>query len=96
MGGVLVYDVTDPRAPVRVDYLNTREDWTTDDPGTVLATAGDLGPEGLAFIPASASPTGEPLLMGRQRSERHDRHLPGRAELPSAGRQAAFRPRAAA
>jgi hypothetical protein len=63
MGGVLVYDITDPRAPVRVDYLNTREDWTTDDPGTVLAAAGDLGPEGLAFIPAEASPTGEPLLM---------------------------------
>lgn len=63
MGGVLVYDITDPQAPVRVDYLNTREDWTTGDPGTVLATVGDLGPEGLAFIPAENSPTGEPLLM---------------------------------
>ncbi|MBA3598792.1 MAG: choice-of-anchor I family protein [Methylibium sp.] len=63
MGGVLVYDITDPRAPVRIDYLNTREDWTTEDPGTVLATVGDLGPEGLAFISADDSPTGEPLLM---------------------------------
>lgn len=63
MGGVLVYDITDPRAPVRIDYINTREDWTTDDPSTVLATVGDLGPEGLAFIAAENSPTGEPLLM---------------------------------
>ncbi|PKO67956.1 MAG: alkaline phosphatase [Betaproteobacteria bacterium HGW-Betaproteobacteria-16] len=63
MGGVLVYDITDPKAPVRMDYLNTREDWTTEDPSTVLDTAGDLGPEGLAFIPAQDSPTGKPLLL---------------------------------
>jgi hypothetical protein len=63
MGGVLVYDITDPQSPVQVDYLNTREDWTTADPGSVLATAGDLGPEGLTFIPAADSPTGDALLM---------------------------------
>ncbi|MDO9437550.1 choice-of-anchor I family protein [Hydrogenophaga sp.] len=63
MGGVLVYDITVPTAPKRVDYLNTREDWTTANPGTVLATAGDLGPEGLVFIPAARSPNGKPLLV---------------------------------
>lgn len=63
MGGVLVYDITDPTAPVRVDYLNTREDWTTADPSTVQATVGDLGPEGLVFIPAKDSPNGKPLLL---------------------------------
>lgn len=63
MGGVLVYDITDPKAPVRMDYLNTREDWTTEDPSTVLDTVGDLGPEGLAFIPANDSPNGKPLLL---------------------------------
>ncbi|NLX16445.1 MAG: hypothetical protein GXY45_05675, partial [Ramlibacter sp.] len=31
------------------------------DPSTVKA--GDLGPEGLAFIPAAQSPNGKPLLM---------------------------------
>ena len=31
--------------------------------GTVLATAGDLGPEGLVFIPAAQSPNGRPLLV---------------------------------
>ncbi|OJV63683.1 choice-of-anchor I family protein, partial [Hydrogenophaga sp. 70-12] len=63
MGGVLVYDITNPAAPQRLDYLNSREDWTTADPGTVLATAGDLGPEGLVFIPADRSPDGTPLLV---------------------------------
>lgn len=64
IGGILVYDVTDPSAPVRVDYYNTRDDWTNDpaDPA-VLPTVGDLGPEGLVFIPAKDSPTGEPLLV---------------------------------
>lgn len=63
MGGVMVYDITEPTAPRRLDYLNSREDWTTADPGTVLASAGDLGPEGLVFIPASQSPDGTPLLV---------------------------------
>jgi len=62
MGGVLVYDITNPTAPVRVDYLNPRENWTAD-PSTVLATVGDLGPEGLVFISAKDSPNGKPLLV---------------------------------
>lgn len=63
MGGVMVYDVSTPTAPVFVDYFNTREDWTTTDPSTVLSTVGDLGPEGLKFISPSDSPTGEALLV---------------------------------
>lgn len=63
MGGMLVYDVTDPTAPFRVDYLNSRDDWTTEDPSTVLAAVGDLGAEGLAFVPAADSPNGKPLLI---------------------------------
>ncbi len=67
MGGVLVYDITNPAAPFRVDYLNTRDDWLKD-PKTEaaagrLAAIGDLGPEGLTFIPASQSPNGKPLLL---------------------------------
>ncbi|WP_439587910.1 choice-of-anchor I family protein [Hydrogenophaga sp.] len=61
MGGVLVYDITTPTAPVRVDYLNTRDEWLTNPPD--LATAGDLGPEGLVFIAAKDSPNGKPLLV---------------------------------
>lgn len=63
MGGILVYDISTPAAPVFMDYLNTREDWTTSNPGTVLASVGDLGPEGLHFIPAAKSPNGKPLLI---------------------------------
>lgn len=62
MGGILTYDVTDPAAPVFVDYFNSREDWTLD-PETNLATVGDLGPEGLTFVPAEDSPTGDALLV---------------------------------
>lgn len=63
MGGVLVYDITNPAAPSRVDYLNTRDEWTTQPGAANLATTGDLGPEGLAFIPAAQSPNGKPLLV---------------------------------
>jgi hypothetical protein len=33
------------------------------DPKKDLAAAGDLGPEGLLFIPAGASPNGRPMLV---------------------------------
>ena len=63
MGGILVYDVTDPASPVQVDYLNTRDDWTTVDTASVLETAGDLGVESITVVAADDSPTGEPLLI---------------------------------
>ncbi len=59
IGGVMVYDVTDPLAPTFVDYTNTR-DFSGD---AALGTAGDLGPEGLVFIPAAESPNGTDLLV---------------------------------
>jgi len=62
MGGVLVYDITNPRAPVQMDYLNTRENWELD-PEKNLDKVGDLGPEGLHFVPAAKSPNGKPLLI---------------------------------
>lgn len=63
MGGVMVYDVTDPRAPAFQDYFNTRADWRTKKPAEVAASVGDLGPEGLAFVPAAQSPNGRPMLI---------------------------------
>jgi DNA-binding beta-propeller fold protein YncE len=58
IGGVMVYDVSNPQNARFVQYVNTR-DFTKaiDDP-----SAGDIGPEGLAFIPAATSPSGKPLL----------------------------------
>jgi|LGVF01.1.fsa_nt_gb hypothetical protein len=58
IGGIMVYDVTDPVTPVFVQYINNR-DFSGD---AEAGTAGDLGPEGLTFIPALDSPTGSPML----------------------------------
>jgi len=59
IGGVMVYDVTDPTAPLYVTYANNR-DFAGD---AEAGTAGDLGPEGLLIIAAENSPTGEALLV---------------------------------
>jgi hypothetical protein len=59
IGGILVYDVTNPYAPQFVQYLNNRNFNAPTD----TAAAGDLGPEGLLFISAEESPTGAPLLV---------------------------------
>ncbi|MHA7293367.1 choice-of-anchor I family protein [Arthrobacter sp. HLT1-21] len=63
VGGVMVYDVTSPEGSKFVTYVNNRDFSASveDDPST-LGAAGDLGPEGLDFIPAKESPTGKPLL----------------------------------
>ena len=59
IGGILVYDVTNPYAPQFVQYLNNRN-FTAP---TNTAAAGDLGPEGLLFIAEEDSPTSAPLLV---------------------------------
>jgi len=58
IGGIMVYDITSPTAPVFVQYLNNR-DFTADPESEA---AGDLGPEGIDFIPAKDSPIGKPML----------------------------------
>jgi hypothetical protein len=58
IGGIMVYDVTDPFAPQFIQYLNNR-DFSGD---AEAGTAGDLGPEGVVFIAAAHSPTGQDLL----------------------------------
>jgi hypothetical protein len=55
----MIYDVTDPRTPVLVEYVNERD--FSQAPASGLA--GDLGPEGILFIEGDDSPTGEPLLV---------------------------------
>lgn len=59
IGGVMIYDVTSPFAVSFESYTNNR-DFIAD---VETPAAGDLGPEGLKFIPADASPNGEPLLV---------------------------------
>lgn len=63
IGGVMVYDITDPTETTFVKYINNRDFSTATqaDGGTTT----DLGAEGLHFIPAADSPDplGRPLLM---------------------------------
>lgn len=56
MGGVMVYDVSNPEAPFFVQYINNR-DITANPPGQ------DLGAEGVRFVPKLESPTGRPLVL---------------------------------
>lgn len=61
MGGIMVYDVTQPSSPKYVMYTTNRdvtvqsEDFGDPD--------GDYGPEGFTFVAAADSPTGKPLLV---------------------------------
>lgn len=59
IGGFIVYDITNPAAPVFADYVNNRN--FDLDPET--AAAGDLAPEGLVFIPANESPNGQEIFI---------------------------------
>ena len=59
VGGIMIYNVTDPTNARFVDYVNNR-DFTGD---AEAGTAGDLGPEEFEFVPWHKSPTGQPLLL---------------------------------
>jgi hypothetical protein len=59
MGGIMVFDITDPKAPAFVTYRLDRD--FSGDPEK--GTAGDLGPEGIHFVSAADSPAGTPLLI---------------------------------
>jgi YVTN family beta-propeller protein len=59
IGGVMVFDLSDPTAPAYVTYANNRDWMGVAEEGT----AGDLSPEGLVFIAAEDSPTGGALLV---------------------------------
>lgn len=59
VGGVMVYDVTDPTAPTFVTYATGRDFTRVPESGT----AGDLGPERLLFIPKRESPVKRDLLV---------------------------------
>jgi hypothetical protein len=68
IGGIMIYDVSDPTAAVFQSYVN-RRDFTK--PNTIEVegeeitnpAVGDLAIEGMKFIPANKSPNGNPLLI---------------------------------
>lgn len=59
MGGIMVYDVTDPKAPVFVEYeLNRNFNFDAD-----TTIAGDLAPEDIKFIAGEDSPLPDTALL---------------------------------
>lgn len=56
MGGMMVYDITNPVAPVFVQYANNRS-------FASLPAGPDSGPEVIRFIGAAQSPSGQPLVL---------------------------------
>ena len=65
VGGVMIYDVTEPAESFFVDYVNNRDFSVPNDAlATDPAAAGDLGPEGFRFISEDDSPIKDtPLLL---------------------------------
>lgn len=61
----MVYDISVPESPSFVQYINPRDfsenPQNPDD--SYNPAAGDLGPEGMVFVPADDSPNGAPLLL---------------------------------
>jgi LPXTG-motif cell wall-anchored protein len=57
VGGVMVYDISNPNLPQFVTYKNPAID------GSSGAGATDVSPEGMVFVPGSQSPNGVPLLL---------------------------------
>lgn len=59
IGGIMMYDMSDPANPELVDYDNNRD--FSQDPA--LDSISDYGPEGLLFIPRTESPNGRNILI---------------------------------
>ncbi len=57
MGGIFVYDITNPYNTSFVDYVINRD---TTEGGDLM---GDLAPEGMVFVDATDSPTGNALVV---------------------------------
>jgi DNA-binding beta-propeller fold protein YncE len=65
--GIVVFDISDPAAPTMVTYALNRK-FPRNAAGALLPCndtndCGDLGPEGLTFVPAASSPIGKALLI---------------------------------
>lgn len=59
IGGIMVYEITNPFAPRFIEYTNNR-DFRGD---AEAGTAGDLAPEGIVFVPRGQSPFVEPAVI---------------------------------
>jgi hypothetical protein len=55
IGGVMIYDITEPSAPQFIQYVNNRD--------FSMAAGPDSGPEVIIFVPGGRSPSGEPRFL---------------------------------
>jgi LPXTG-motif cell wall-anchored protein len=64
MGGIMVYDVSNPTAPSFVRYKNAALEGLALNPAN-NSTPGsyDVSPEGMVFVPEAASPNSKPMLI---------------------------------
>ncbi|NND07468.1 MAG: hypothetical protein HKN87_13910 [Saprospiraceae bacterium] len=62
VGGVMVFDITNPTSPAFSSYTNNR-DFSVTDLVADLDLVGDLGVEDILFIEASQSPTEAPMVV---------------------------------
>lgn len=61
IGGIMVYDITNPQSVAYVNYINSRDFEAFDEENAVMGA--DNSPEGLKFISADYSPTGRALVL---------------------------------
>lgn len=60
IGGIMIYDISNPESPSFNRYFSSR---IFTDEEEVTSASGDVAPEGLTFIPADESPTGQNILL---------------------------------
>jgi LPXTG-motif cell wall-anchored protein len=64
MGGIMVYDVSDPASPTYIRYKNAALEGLALDPADNTTPGSlDVSPEGMVFVPADASPNAKPMLI---------------------------------
>lgn len=64
MGGIMVYDVSNPTAPSFVRYKNAALEGLALTPANNTTPGSyDVSPEGMVFVPAAASPNSKPMLI---------------------------------
>ena len=64
MGGIMVYDVSNPASPTYIRYKNAALEGLALDPANNTTPGSlDVSPEGMLFVPAALSPNGKPMLI---------------------------------
>lgn len=63
IGGIMMYDITNPSAVQYVNYINSRDFAEDPENASSVALRSDVAPEGMYFIDSADSPSGTPILL---------------------------------